>query len=697
METNAKQQVVERVKSANNVLVTVSNSPSVDQLASAMGMTLLLNKLGKHSTTVFSGEVPSVINFLQPEKTIEKTTDSLRDFIISLDKSKADKLRYKVEDEMVKIFITPYRTSITDADLEFGQGDFNVDVVVALGVLNRDELDQAIMSHGRILHDATVISMMAGGQASNLGSINWQDEAASSLSEMLVSISESFGSNLMDTQIATAFLTGIVSETDRFKNEKTTPKVLTMSAQLVAAGANQQLIATELETPPPPPPAPPEPEVVEEPQSPAETPVQEGESQEAQEPQPEPEVPEPPRTEVDVVLPHDSQEPNDTDSHEENHEDSEKLPEGDMLPQPQNSEEHTEEVPPAVDFSMHDDGSHQGPLGVGPIPTIPAVLPPTDENAEHHDEPQPQEPDKAPDLGIIEINHDAGEHPSDQNGSHSDSHAEVSPIHIDEHGNIVDQSGPISASNSEPNQSPAPEPVPQQYPQPVFPPIPEPDDPEPEPEFEQPKVAENNAQTTPSAPPLPAMPDMNLAPSDSLGNAPHHEESQNNQVPQPEQNKVSHGLLPSHPVGSPMGPAMSGAMEDATSEPADATDILNLPPLDGRQPEVTAPAPTTVSPVHEATIQPPSGTPGTEHKAESLDDARNAVMSAIGTAPYNEAQPEPLHGLGSTPLPSPQSAPPLPSGVQTMAPPPNIVTPNPSTPPPGPPPMMPPIITNHRS
>ena len=41
------------------------------------------------------------------EKTIEKNTDSLRDFIIALDKSKADKLRYKVEDKFVKIFITP--------------------------------------------------------------------------------------------------------------------------------------------------------------------------------------------------------------------------------------------------------------------------------------------------------------------------------------------------------------------------------------------------------------------------------------------------------------------------------------------------------------------------------------------------------------------------------------------------------------
>lgn len=242
-----KQQVVERVRQAANVLVTVRSNPSVDELAATIGLTLMLNKLGKHATAVFSGAVPSTLEFLKPEETLEQNTDSLRDFIISLDKSKADKLRYKVEENVVRIFITPYRTSITEKDLEFSQGDFNVDVVLALGVTQREELDQAITSHGRILHDATVVAVTAGQRESTLGNINWQDTAASSLSEMLVSVSEAFQGGLIDAQMATAFLTGIVAETERFSNPKTTPKVMTMAAQLMAAGANQQLIANELQ------------------------------------------------------------------------------------------------------------------------------------------------------------------------------------------------------------------------------------------------------------------------------------------------------------------------------------------------------------------------------------------------------------------------------------------------------------------
>ncbi|HVX24494.1 MAG TPA: hypothetical protein VG992_04105 [Candidatus Saccharimonadales bacterium] len=248
-QATPKAQLAEKLKAANNILVTVSRNPSVDQLAALIGLGLLLNKTGKHAAAVFSGDIPSTLEFLKPEETIEKNTDSLRDFIIALDKSKADKLRYKLEDQLVRIFITPYRTSITEADLNFSQGDFNVDVVVGLGVQKQEDLDDAITAHGRILHDATVATINNSADG-GLGSINWHQTDASSLSEMVTDLAQGLGKDLLDKQIATALLTGIVAQTDRFSNEKTTPQTMTLSSTLMAAGANQQLVATKLDEPP---------------------------------------------------------------------------------------------------------------------------------------------------------------------------------------------------------------------------------------------------------------------------------------------------------------------------------------------------------------------------------------------------------------------------------------------------------------
>lgn len=250
-DIKAKQQIVEKIKSATNILVTVSNDPSVDALSAALGLTLLLDKLEKHPTAVFSGNVPPAIAFLEPEKTFDETTDSLRDFIIALDKEKADHLRYKVEGDSVKIFITPYKTTITSDDLQFSQGDFNVELVIALGVDVQEHLDNALESHGQILHDADIITLTAGEQVSNLGGIDWHDDQASSLSEMIAGLAEALKEDkkksLLDAAIATAFLTGIVAQTDRFSNENTTAHVMTTAALLMAAGADQQLIASKLQ------------------------------------------------------------------------------------------------------------------------------------------------------------------------------------------------------------------------------------------------------------------------------------------------------------------------------------------------------------------------------------------------------------------------------------------------------------------
>src|SRR5690348_15885535 len=119
---SARQQIIDKIKESSNILVTVSQSPSVDEVSAALGLTIMLNKLKKHATAVVSGDIPPAITFLDPTKTFENTVDSLRDFIIALDKEKADHLRYKVDGDVVKIFISPFRTTFTQDDLDFSQG-----------------------------------------------------------------------------------------------------------------------------------------------------------------------------------------------------------------------------------------------------------------------------------------------------------------------------------------------------------------------------------------------------------------------------------------------------------------------------------------------------------------------------------------------------------------------------------------------
>ena len=247
-EPNSVAQVSERVRNSSNILVALSKDPSIDELTAALSLALILDKFGKHATAIFSGTTPNIISFLQPEKTFETDTNSLQDFIIALGKEKADHIRYKIDGDFVKVFITPYKTTIDEKDLEFSHGDFNVDLVIALNVKSEAELDSALVEYGRIMHDASSINISPAAPGS-FGDIEWGDPMASSVSEMIYRLAidlQDPSAPLIDDNIATTILTGVISATNRFSNERTTADTLSVASNLLASGANQQLIAKNI-------------------------------------------------------------------------------------------------------------------------------------------------------------------------------------------------------------------------------------------------------------------------------------------------------------------------------------------------------------------------------------------------------------------------------------------------------------------
>lgn len=244
--SDIQSEVVKKIAEAQNVLVALSSDPSVDEMSAAIGLSLFLDKLGKRATAIYSGSTPNALEFLKPEETFETSADTLQDFVIALNKDKADHLRYKLDGDYVKIYITPYKTRIGEEDLEFSYGDYNVDLVLALDVANGIDLDSALREHGRIMHDAVIVNITTGNPG-RFGEIEWSDKSASSVSEMIAKLLYSVNSKAkIEKEEATAFLTGIVAATNRFSNAKTTPETMQISSRLMQSGANQQLISKNI-------------------------------------------------------------------------------------------------------------------------------------------------------------------------------------------------------------------------------------------------------------------------------------------------------------------------------------------------------------------------------------------------------------------------------------------------------------------
>jgi len=241
------RKIVDKIKESENILVALSRDPSVDEIAAAIGLTLFLDSLQKHTTAIYSGQAPGALQFLQPEGTFETNTDSLQDFIIALNKEKADHLRYKLDGDFVKVYITPYKATITEDDLEFSHGDYNVNLVLAIGVPSAADLDSALSEHGRIMHDATTVDITIDAPG-KFAEIEWSDPGASSVSEMVTKLIFAMQGQdaVLDKEMATALLTGIVAATGRFSNDRTNSETMQLASKLMAMGADQQLISAHV-------------------------------------------------------------------------------------------------------------------------------------------------------------------------------------------------------------------------------------------------------------------------------------------------------------------------------------------------------------------------------------------------------------------------------------------------------------------
>ena len=64
---NVTKKVADKIKACENILVALSKDPDVDEISAAIGLTMILNKLGKHVTAIYSGETPNTLEFLKPE------------------------------------------------------------------------------------------------------------------------------------------------------------------------------------------------------------------------------------------------------------------------------------------------------------------------------------------------------------------------------------------------------------------------------------------------------------------------------------------------------------------------------------------------------------------------------------------------------------------------------------------------------
>ncbi len=241
-ENNTHSQFFDAISKAKNILVALPKNPTADMVAGSLALRLFLQKLQKEVSVAAEGELPKQAGFLPKVFEIKPDLGQQKSFVISIktDKNKLEELSYQTEEGGVKIYLKSLPKAFNQSDVSFENEAEPFDLVIVLGALGPEDLGGLFERDPDLFFQAPKINIDYKPGNEYFGAINIVDINATSVAEILTELLESYEQQILDEDIATCLLAGIISQTNSFQRVQTTPKVFLQASRLMALGGRQQ-------------------------------------------------------------------------------------------------------------------------------------------------------------------------------------------------------------------------------------------------------------------------------------------------------------------------------------------------------------------------------------------------------------------------------------------------------------------------
>lgn len=244
-----EQQIFEQINKADNILITFRKTWNGDSVASALAMFLFLKKLDKKIDVVAEKfDDGRLFSFLPGFNEIKNTVENLRKFIISLDitNTKVNQIKYKIKDNTLNFIISPHDGFFTNEDITSRASGFKYDLIIALDTPDLESLGKVYDNDTEFFYQTPIINIDHHSDNEEFGQINNIQLTAVATAEILFSLFDSYSRDLIDENIATCLLTGMISKTRSFKTPNVTPNALLSASQLISIGARREEIVNHL-------------------------------------------------------------------------------------------------------------------------------------------------------------------------------------------------------------------------------------------------------------------------------------------------------------------------------------------------------------------------------------------------------------------------------------------------------------------
>ncbi len=248
MELSIQQQIFDQLRHATRILIALPEQATADSVASALALRLFLLKLDKDVVVGCGGGVPKGFKFLPGAETIAADIASSKSFVITVDtgQKKLEEVSYQTLPDKVQIFLKSRDGAFNENDLSFSSEQSPFDVIVLLDAVSLESLGGLFERHADLFFETPKINIDHKAANEYYGAVNWVDVTATSVAEMLTGLLEGFESQMLDEDIATCLLAGIIAKTHSFQHAHTTPQAFLKASQLINLGGRQQEIITHV-------------------------------------------------------------------------------------------------------------------------------------------------------------------------------------------------------------------------------------------------------------------------------------------------------------------------------------------------------------------------------------------------------------------------------------------------------------------
>ncbi|MFA5413497.1 MAG: hypothetical protein WC348_03075, partial [Patescibacteria group bacterium] len=247
---NLTQQIFETMQKSSHPLIAFRKDWSGDAVATSLALRSVFKKLGKPMVDVASDgfAAPKKLNFLSEVNTIKPGINNLRKLIISLDvaQNRIGDLHYEMKGDKLNIFVSPEEKNLDAKNLSTTLSDYRYDLALILDTPDLESLGAVYHQNSDFFYRTPVVNIDHSPSNEQFGQINLVEMNATSTAEILFNFLESLDPQLIDEEVATYLLAGMISKTRSFKSPNVTPRTLGIASQLIARGARREEIIKNL-------------------------------------------------------------------------------------------------------------------------------------------------------------------------------------------------------------------------------------------------------------------------------------------------------------------------------------------------------------------------------------------------------------------------------------------------------------------